>query len=86
MTIGHGQSLHCSFMGNSLSSLREALKSMAEMSYHVQMIQLSYNCVHTIHQLKFLIISHELNPGEQFGSLSVTFPICVIFINVCVSS
>jgi hypothetical protein len=31
MAIGHGQSLHCSFMGNSLSSLREVLKRMAEM-------------------------------------------------------
>jgi hypothetical protein len=39
-----------------------------------------------MHQLKFLIISHELNPGEQFGSLSVTFPIYVIIINVCVST
>ena len=39
-----------------------------------------------MHQLKFLIISHELNPGEQFGNLSVTFPIYAIIINVCVST
>ena len=30
----------------------------------------------TRHQLKFLIISHELNPGEQFRSCE---PLCYFF-------
>ena len=29
MAISHGQSLHCSIMGNSLSSLQEVLKTMS---------------------------------------------------------
>jgi hypothetical protein len=48
MTTSYGQSLHCSFMGNSLSSRGEALKRMNSikiwqrcyLSDHAQMMQL----------------------------------------------
>ena len=48
MTTSYGQSLHCSFMGNSLSSLGEALKRMNSikiwqrcyLSDHAQMMEL----------------------------------------------
>ena len=33
MAISHGQSIHCSFMGNSLSSLGEALKRMDSIKF-----------------------------------------------------
>ena len=52
MAISHGQSLHCSFMENTLSSLGEALKRInsdklgSYLSDHAQMMQLYYNCVH----------------------------------------
>ena len=44
MAINHGQSLHCSVMGNSLSSLGEALKRMNSTKYvrDAHMMQLSY--------------------------------------------
>ena len=47
MAINHGQSLHCSVMGNSLSSLGEALKRMNSTKYvrNAQMMQLSYKCI-----------------------------------------
>jgi hypothetical protein len=34
MAISHGQSLHCSFMGNSLLSLGEAIKTMNPTARH----------------------------------------------------
>jgi hypothetical protein len=50
MAIGHCQSLHCSFMGNLLSSLGEALKTMHSikfgLSHHAQMMLLSNKGVH----------------------------------------
>jgi hypothetical protein len=51
-------------------------------------VQLSYIWQQR-YQLKFQTISHELNPGELFRnlvSLSVTFSLYVIIINVCVST
>ena len=85
MAISHGQSLHCSIMGNSLSSLQEVLKTMSIKLNLAEMLPVR-SCTNDAtllsyiwqqrYQLKFLIISHELNPGEQCGSCE---PLCDFF-------